>query len=180
MTTPGTAPALPPPEFSRPVDVRQIEGRTMTLEAGEAERKALAARFGLVRIDRLEAELLLSRDGDAVNAAGTLSADIVQSCAVSAEDLPVAIAEPVAFRFVPEGGQHAPDEEIELEADDLDEIPYAGATIDLGEAVAQSLALAIDPFATGPGAEEARRIAGMLDEQASGPFGALAALKKKD
>jgi uncharacterized metal-binding protein YceD (DUF177 family) len=175
-----TQPVLPPPEFSRPVDVRQIEGRTMMLEANEAERAALARRFALVRIDRLQAELLLSREGDAVNASGTLTANIVQSCAVSAEDLPVSMDEPVAMRFVPERAANAPDEEIELDAGELDEIPYSGATIDLGEAVAQSLGLAIDPFATGPGAEEARRIAGMLDEQSSGPFAALAALKKKD
>ena len=50
--------------------------------------------------------------------------------------------------------------------------------IDPGEAVAQSLALAIDPFAEGPGAEEARRRAGILSESAAGPFAALAALKK--
>jgi len=175
-----TQPFVPPPEFSRPIDVRQIEGRTMTLEADEAERAALTKRFGLVRIDRLEAELLLAREGDAVHASGRFEADLVQSCAVSAEDLPVRIAEPVEFRFVPEGAAHRPDEEIELDANELDEIPYAGATIDLGEAVAQSLGLAIDPFATGPAADEARRIAGMLDEQGSGHFAALAALKKKD
>ena len=69
--------------------------------------------------------------------------------------------------------------EIELGADDLDEIEYSGTQFDLGEAVAQSLALAIDPFAVGPGAEEARQRAGIVGEEASGPFAALAALKKK-
>ena len=89
----------------------------------------------------------------------------------------VAVREDVALLFVPERNIAA-DEEVELGADDLDEIPYAGSIIDLGEAVAQSLALAIDPFATGPEADEARRRAGMLDAQASGPFAALAGLKK--
>ena len=49
---------------------------------------------------------------------------------------------------------------------------------DLGEAVAQDLALAIDPYAVGPGAERARKEAGLLDEAAAGPFAALEALKK--
>ena len=70
--------------------------------------------------------------------------------------------EPVTFRFVPRTRRHTPDEEIELDADDCDEIEYAGSHFDLGEAVAQSLALAIDPFLDGPEAEEARRKVGLL------------------
>lgn len=167
-------------EFARVFDVRQAEGKAVTLVANEAERTALARRFAIVRIDRLEAEIVLSRDGTAVDAKGTLVADIVQSCAVSAEDLPIAIRESLAFRFVPESGGHAPDEEIELEAGDLDEIEYVGTTFDLGEAVAQSVALEIDPFAVGPQADEARRRSGLLGEGQAGPFAALAALKKQD
>lgn len=165
-------------EFARVFDVRQAEGKAVTLVADEAERAALATRFDIVRIDRLEAEIVLHRDGAAVDAKGVLVADIVQSCAVSAEDLPVAIREPLAFRFVPESAGHTPDEEVELEEGDLDEIEYSGSTFDLGEAVAQSVALAIDPFAVGPEAEEARRRAGLLGEGEAGPFAALAALKK--
>ena len=166
------------PEFTRPLDVRQAEGQMPHLEASEAERAALAKRFGLVSIARLAADLVLSRQDRVVSAEGRLSAAFVQSCAVSGEDLPVTVDEPVSFRFVPEGAPGEPDEEIELDADDCDEIAYAGSHIDLGEAVAQSLALAIDPYATGPQADEARRRAGLLGEDQSGPFAALAALRK--
>ena len=162
-------------EFSRPFDVRQLDHRAVTLVANAEERLALARRFGIVRIDRLEAEIVLQRDGQALDATGTLNADLVQSCAVSAEDLPVTVRERVVFRFVPEDSHHAPDEEIELGADDLDEIPFGGTSVDLGEAVAQSLALAIDPFATGPQAEDARR---HFDDDGASPFAALASLKK--
>ena len=164
------------PEFSRPIDLRQIVTRPATLEATSDERAALARRFALVRIDRLEAEADLEIDGEAVNAKGRLRAAIVQSCAVSGEDLTVTIDEPLALRFVPETPVAA--EEIELDERALDEIPFDGQVFDLGEAVAQSLALAIDPFAVGPEAERVRREAGLLDEAASGPFAALAALKK--
>ena len=168
-----------PPEFSRPVDVRQAQGKAMQLTASAEECAALSERFGLVRIDRLTAELLLSRDGDAVAGHGTLDAAIVQTCAVSGDDLPVTIAEPLFFRFVPASDASQLAEEVELGADDFDEIEFEGTMIDVGEAAAQSLALAIDPFAEGPGAEEARRRAGILGEGEAGPFAALAALKKK-
>lgn len=167
------------PEFSRLADVRQSDRKHMRLEAGEAERAGLARRFGLVRIDRLEAELDLDRDGSNVDVSGRLLADIVQSCAVSGEDLPVAIDEPLTLRFVPASSATMSEEEQEIDSDEIDEIEYEGSEFDLGEAVAQSLALAIDPFATGPQAEEARRAAGLGDEAASGPFAALAALKPK-
>lgn len=166
-------------EFPRRFDVRQIEGKAVRLVASEEERKALARRFELVSISRLEADLVLARDGSAVDANGALSADIVQSCAVSGDDLPVSINEELSLRFVPEASGHQPDDEIELDASDCDEIEYSGTFFDLGEAVAQSLALAIDPFAVGPGAEGARKQAGIISEEASGPFAALAALKKK-
>ena len=164
-------------EFSRPVDLRQIVERPVAIEATPEERKALARRFALVRIDRLEAEVRIEVDGQAVNATGRLRAAIVQSCAISGEDLPVAIDEPLALRFVPE--KPIAEEEVELDERELDEIPFEGHSFDLGEAVAQSLALAIDPYAVGPDAEQVRKEAGLLDEAASGPFAALAALKKK-
>lgn len=164
------------PEFSRPIDRRQLTARPVSLTASEDERAALARRFGLVRIDRLEAEVGLEADGDAVNAAGRLGADIVQSCAISGEDLPVTIDEPLALRFVPE--QAVEEDEVELEESQLDEVSFTGHVFDLGEAVAQSLALAIDPYAVGPNAEQARKDAGLTDEAASGPFAALVALKK--
>ncbi|TCM17355.1 uncharacterized protein DUF177 involved in 23S rRNA accumulation [Novosphingobium sp. PhB165] len=168
------------PEFSRRLDIRQAEGKDAHLEASEAERDALSQRFGLVRIDSLSADLELTRKDRKVEARGTIRAEFIQSCAVSAEDLNVSVNEPLFFRFVPEANGHTPDEEIELDASDCDEIEYAGSHIDLGEAVAQSLALAIDPFLTGPDADAARKAAGIGTPEDSGPFAALKALKRDD
>jgi uncharacterized metal-binding protein YceD (DUF177 family) len=164
-------------EFCYPVSVRQVDARTHYLEAGEAQRAALAARFGLVAVQRLTAEIALERNGTIVEAKGTFEAEIVQSCAVTGDDLPASIREKIALRFVPETGQATPDEEIELDTAELDEIAYEGDLFDLGEAVAQSLALAIDPYATSPGADAARKEAGLLDEGDAGPFAALKGLK---
>jgi len=164
------------PEFSRMIDRRHISAQPLELVANEAERAALARRFGLVSIDQLASRLHLACMDDVVTVQGRLSAQIVQSCAISGEDLPVTIDEPVALRFVP--ATPIEEEEIELEEQDLDEIGYSGHNFDLGEAVAQTLALSIDPYATGPDADRARKEAGITDEAASGPFAALAALKK--
>ena len=167
-------------EFPRPFDRRYLPGQAVVVEASPEECAALAARFLLPAVHSLRAEITLLADGLAVLANGRLKARVVQACAVSGEDLPQVVDEAVALRFVPEGAPATPGEEVEIGANECDEIGYSGTQFDLGEALAQSLVLALDPFATGPGAEAARRAAGLLDEQASGPFAALAALKPKN
>ena len=167
------------PEFSRLVDARQLPVAPLRLEADAAERAALARRFGLEAIERLVAEIAVEPDGQEVIAQGRVEADIVQLCAVSGDPFPTRVAEPVALRFVPGPVTELPEVEIEIDADDWDEIPFEGGKFDLGEAIAQSLALAIDPYATGPNAERVRQEAGLADEAANGPFAALAALKGK-
>ena len=164
------------PEFSRLVSLRQITGKPVFLEADESECAALARRFAITEVCSLTAEISLDRNGDRVAAEGRLEAHIVQPCAVSGEDFPVHIEEDIALRFVPEGSidpalQEGEEIEIELGASDLDEIEYTGETFDLGEAVAQGLALAIDPYAEGPEADAAREKAGIkADDAPSGPL----------
>ena len=159
------------PEFSRLVSLRQITGKPVFLEADEGERASLARRFAITEIRSLTAELSLDRNGDRVAAEGRLEARIVQPCAVSGEDFPVHIEEDIALRFVPEGSidpalQEGEEIEIELGASE-----YTGETFDLGEAVAQGLALAIDPYAEGPDADAAREKAGIkADDAPSGPL----------
>lgn len=159
------------PEFSRTFDPRHLADAPQHLVATAEERAALARRFSLVAIDRLEATVSLVAEGERVKVTGELASDVVQSCAVTGDDLPVTIREPLAFTFVPAAVPSAAGEEVELAAEELDEIPYAGPLVDVGEAVAESLALAIDPYAEGPGADEYRRKYNLADE---GPKGALA------
>lgn len=166
------------PEFSRIIDLRQITAEPVVLEPDETERRRLAGRFGISAIEAMRAEIRLSQEGGTVAAQGRLVARIVQPCAISGEDFPVTVDEPVALRFVPAAAMATSDEEIELSAEQLDDIPFEGLTFDLGEAVAQSLALAIDPFAEGPEAERARAEHGLGGEPSGGAFAALAALRK--
>lgn len=174
----------PTPELSRMIKVRPLPGDAVVIEADAGERAALAERFGLAGIDRLHAEIDLEATATAIRATGRLAADIQQICAISGEAFPAMIDEPVELRFIEEREEAPADDvedvEIELEADDCDEIEYAGDMFDLGEAVAQTLGLAIDPYAEGPNADEARKRAGITgDDAPSGPLAeALSALKK--
>ena len=164
-------------ELSCPVKPRALKEEPYAIEADAEQRAALARRFGLSEISSLKAKLQLTRKGDAVLAEGNMSASWIQSCAVSGEDFPVSITEALYLRFVPPR-DYDPDEEVELEAGDLDEIEYEGDAFDLGEAVAQSLGLAIDPFAEGPKADEARKRAGIASDEDT-PNGPLAEALKR-
>ena len=164
------------PEFSRLERVDTIgEGeRTIAITASAAERVALAARFALLAVDRLEARFTVRRDAAGIVARGTVEAAVVQACSVTDEPLPVTISEPVALRFV----DHDPEaEEIELDPDALDTMLFDGAAVDLGEAAAETMALSLDPFPRGPNAAAALRAAGVLTEEEAKPAGALAGLK---
>lgn len=168
------------PEFSRPIRTRALPAREVTLRAEPAEREALARRFGIAAIDSLEARVRLEADGDAVLASGEMTAALVQTCAVSQDDFPVRVHEPVRLRFVPPADRPV-EEDLELPDDDADEIEFVGDSFDLGEAIAQTLALAIDPYAEGPEAESVRAQANIAtDDSPRGPLADLLAGLRKD
>ena len=154
------------------------------ISANAEERTALAARFDLPAIESLCAEVGLSPEGDGVRATGRLAARFLQECAVSGDPFENRVEEDISLLFVPaaEPAASGPDEEIELEAGELDEIPFEGLFFDLGEAVAQSFALALDPYAQGPDADSVRQRAGIGSNDApSGPLAeALASLGRKN
>jgi uncharacterized metal-binding protein YceD (DUF177 family) len=168
------------PEFSRTFRLDELgtAPRSVAIEADEAERAGLAKRFGLISVDSLSAKADLTREGDIVLASGSLAAQVVQACVASGDPVPATVAEDFALRFVPDRPDQSADE-IELEEGDLDEIEYERGAIDLGEAAAQTLALALDPFPRAPGADERLREAGVIGEEDAGPFAALKALKNK-
>jgi len=165
------------PEFSRPerIDTIGAGERGVTIAADAIERIALAARFGLLSVDRLEATLSVRREAAGIVVRGRVGADVVQACTVTDEPIPVTIDEPVALRFV-ESGDTGADEEIELDEHALDTIPYEGGVVDLGEAAAETMALALDPFPRSANAAAALREAGVLSEDEVKPLGGLAGL----
>ncbi|HYG48816.1 MAG TPA: YceD family protein [Allosphingosinicella sp.] len=172
-------------EFSRLYRLDSVSGepRSVEIEAEPAEREALARRFELVGIDSLSAAATLVRRAESVEAAGTLRARVTQSCVATAEPVEAAVEEEFRVEFRPLPADGRPEEEIELGEGELDVVFHEGAEIDLGEAVAQSLLLALDPYPRSPAAEAALREAGVKSEEearaGASPFAALAALKDK-
>ena len=166
------------PEFTRPerIDMIGEGGRTVTIAADEGERAGLARRFGLVAVARLDATFTVRRDGAAFLADGRVTAAVTQACSITGEPLAASVDETVALRFVDEA---AGEEEVELSADAVDTLPIEAGAIDLGEAAAETLALALDPFPRGPGAAAALAQAGVLSEGETGAFRGLAALKER-
>ena len=155
------------------------DGDRIDMVADDAERAELANRLGLLSLDRLEAHAVLSRDGQAVRATGRLKASLDQACIATGEPVPAHIDEPFDLRFAPEPKAGRPDEEIELGEADLDTIFHDGSAIDLGGAITDTLALALDPYPRSAGADAALKEAGVLTEEEASPFAALAALKEK-
>jgi uncharacterized metal-binding protein YceD (DUF177 family) len=173
-------------EFARPerIDTIGDAERSVTISADADERAALAKRFGLVAIERLEARFGIRREAAGIVARGHVSAAVTQACVVTDEPLPATVDEDVALRFVPDDDADAGEDEAELDADAMDTMFYDGSAIDLGEAAAETMALALDPFPRGPNAAAALKEAGVVSEEEVvplGPFAGLkAALEKKD
>ena len=162
------------PEFTRMLPVERIapEGHAVTVTANKPECAALAARMGIPAIRSVTCDFRLRREGNAVVvAAGRLRARVTQTCIVSLDDFNTTVEENFRVRFVP-SGEESDNENPEAD----DEISYEGITIDLGEATAEQLGLALDPYPRKPGA--ALPDAG--PEAKPHPFAALAALRKPE
>lgn len=158
--------------LSRLVPLDRIGGTGLdfVVEAKPEELEPLARRLLIPAVHRLHCAFHLRRVNAGVIAAeGLLEADVVQTCIVSTEPFDQTVSEPFEIEFVP-AGTEAPDDDLEAP----DQIPYDAHALDLGEAAAEQLALALEPYPRKPDLEEPVSEA----EAAPHPFAALAALKK--
>jgi uncharacterized metal-binding protein YceD (DUF177 family) len=154
------------------------DGERLDLVADERERTAIAERLGIGRLDRLDAHAELSRTGELVRVKGRLMAALDQECVVTGEPVPAHIDEAFEVMFMRAPEVSDPDEEVELGASDCDVVFYDGGTIDLGSAIADSLALSLDPYPRSAGAETTLKEAGVMTEEQASPFAILAQLKR--
>lgn len=167
-------------DFAHRLSLDQIrDGDRLDIVADDNERRAVADRLGLLSLDRFEAHAVLSRDGQKVRASGRLKATLDQSCVATGEPVPAHIDEPFDLSFKPEPTSRGGEDEIELGEGDLDTIFHDGSAIDLGGAISDTLALALDPYPRSAGADAALKEAGVITEEEASPFAALAALKEK-
>jgi hypothetical protein len=160
------------PEFPHPLPLAHVPaaGATLRLHPDAAQRAALARRMGILAVHDLTADLTLRPVVEGCIAVrGVLRAVVEQECVVSLEPVRQVIEEPIAWRLLPDGMQPTDGD------DDPDDIECPGGVADLGEALAQQLSLALDPYPKAPGA---RRPDDPGDTGPQGPFAALAKLKQ--
>ena len=137
------------PELSRPLALTAVPaaGREERIEASPAECRSLARRFAIPAIDSLTAMLrLVPEAGGSVRARGLLEAAVVQTCVVTLDPVAQRVEATLDLRFVRQG------EALSDDPEGPDEIEAEGGMMDLGEAVAEQLALALDPYPRAPGA----------------------------
>ena len=176
----------PATEFSRIVRCEEIGDAPFTREivAEAPERDALARRFGIESLDHLSATVTLERRRSGLfRLDGHVSATLTQLCVVSLEPVKQEVDETFSLYYAQPGRdprESRAGTEVELSLDDEDwPEPAVDGRIDIGEAVAQQVALAIDPYPRAAGAvienlpDEHR-----ANEPSDNPFRALEGLGK--
>ncbi|HCK18907.1 MAG TPA: hypothetical protein DHW36_10360 [Thalassospira sp.] len=181
------------PEFSRIVKTEEmVSGKEkLVVEANEKERAALAERFELVSINSLRAELeVKTASNGEVTVRGPMSAEIVQNCVATLEPVPETVEDTVEVLFSP----HVSEDDMPSNPDDLENLseeelmalleqpePLVDGKIDLGEVVAQFLAVAMDPYPRKDDAElpESIQSEEEADDDKPNPFAQLAGLKEQ-
>ncbi|HWD60003.1 MAG TPA: DUF177 domain-containing protein [Stellaceae bacterium] len=163
-------------EFARRVPLSRLgtEPFRQHVAAEAGERAALARRFGLIGLDRLEAEVELVRErAGTILLSAAFAADFAQECIVTLDPVAGSVSESFRLRYgPPEAEETAPSGD-----DDPAFEPLTAEAIDIGEAVAQEFSLALPPF---PRSSDA--IIESADEANApedGPFAALEQLRRR-
>ena len=159
------------PEFSRPLQTDRVPklGSTEKIAAEPKELAALARRMKLPAVHALSAEIRATPwRGGGIKLEGHLTADLEQVSVISLEAFRETISMPISRYFLPSGSAaNASDE------DDADPIEHG--IIDLGEVVAETLALDLDPYPRKPGEAFAEHVEDDEPETPrESPFAALA------
>lgn len=179
----------PHPEFRLFISASDVPpaGKEMAFDADERTLKELAKRFGIPEVVSLSGVAKVRPYRKAgLTVEGSFRAEVVQLCVVTLEPVHQVVKETFTQRYLPEH-MIAPDLpeigereiEIDLDAEDAPE-PMAGHGVELGEAVAERLALALDPYPRKPDAafEPPAEEPAAAPESKPNPFAALEKLKK--
>jgi len=170
------------PEFSRPVALDRVpaDGMSVSLEASADERRSLARRFDLVSLERLVGEVRLERadgGGGLIHVTGRLQARLAQRCVVTLDPVDAEIDAEFQRLFARDLPSEAAGEvEVDPEAELPEPVPPGG--LDLGEILAEELALALDPYPRSPQADARLQELGGQDAGTGGPFARLSSLNR--
>ncbi|MBU6475487.1 MAG: DUF177 domain-containing protein [Alphaproteobacteria bacterium] len=176
-----------PPEFSHPVAVDSLvpdKPRRVRIAATDAECAALARRFDLQSLSGLTADLSVTRlsESNIIKVEGEIGAEVVQTCVVSLQGVPAEIKTHLDTYFT-EDGKEGFDDDLPPDAAMEEEFPdtvMQNGQLDLGELVAQYLALELDPYPRAPGVSLAAQMTGNGGDNPNRPFHILKNLKTDD
>lgn len=179
------SPHREPPLLDAAIRIDHIpaEGREIEVTADARQRAVIAERLGISAVDRLEAQLRLTRFRGGMRVEGRLEAATVQPCVVTFVPVIQQIDEPVDRIFLPASEQPKsatthPEVFVDLEGDDLPDY-FEGHEVDLSDVLIETVALALDPYPRAPGVtlEDMELPESEPDES---PFGALKSLIDPD
>lgn len=176
-------------EFSRKLRLDKLAGGPVerALEAKPEECRQLCTRFGLDDLSALNGTVTVSRliDSPLIRVEGSFTARVRQTCVVKLEPFDADVGESfVQLYTLDPAAAEAEEGEVfvALEDDDTPE-PLTGDSLDLGEVLAEQLALALDPHPRAPDAEfDAARYGVEPDEDTDAdenPFAVLRQLKRE-
>jgi len=129
--------------------------RRFAICAGPDVRRRIAMQLDLVNVSRFEADAYLCSWLDGARLTATWSADLVQACCVTLDDVPARVSGRFEIRVLPSESPNAPHTESEAVLDPLAEDPpdvLEGDIVPLGDYLIEHLALELDPFPRKPGA----------------------------
>lgn len=166
------------PPWSVPIRLSEVQrgARTLHLAADASARARIARLLELPDLSRLEGEVTAAPWLDGAEVHARWSADLQQTCSVTAEPFDLALSGDFRVRAVPADSRAAPAADAEISVDpDAEDPPdvLEGDVLDLGGYLVEALALELDPFPRAPGAE----FTPPEEPPEPSPFAALAALR---
>ena len=143
------------------------------LDTNETERAELALRFGYLSVEALDADLRIKRAAQgAWDVRGKLHADITQACIVTGDPVSESVDFEIEERYVLAS---LPEDEIVVDLGDAE--PLVNGCINVGEMVAQMLALSATAWPRSEGAPD-NFCAG--EDRKPHPFAGLSSLKSPE
>lgn len=184
------SPSSVEPEFSLKLTTIDVpsNGTSIDFSADEETCAALARRFGILELSDLRGTAKVRpfrKHGLTLEC--RYRATVVQACVVTLEPVVQYVDDNFIRRWLPEHmiepetSVDAREVLIEAEGDDVPD-PMEGNTIDIGEAIAEALALTIDPYPRKPGVaySVSTEVPDGATEERPNPFAVLEKLKKND
>lgn len=161
------------------------EAKSFELAATAEQLAEVTERFDLVAIKTMTATVSISSKGpeEGILIEGKVRSELVQRCITSLADVPEVVDVPFSLLLVdPETADRMDADESYLDAEQPEYDALEGDTVDIGEIIAQTVAISMNPYPRAEGAE----LAGVTkagisfnepELEKKNPFAALGKLK---